>query len=226
MSAPLLPKLTYDPIEDFTPLTIAGFQPFVLAVSANDPIKDLKSFVAAASEAKEPLSMGVAGIGNASHYVGLMMQRQKNIRLLFVPYSGSSMLMTSLIGGEVRAGLLNTTVAMPLIKDGRIRPLGVSSEKRWRQLPDVPTFNEVGFSDFEVSAWYGFLAPAGMPADMAKKIDHDLRAALETPEVARLIRESGLDPLNWTPEEFGRRMRAESRLSYSLIEEAGLKPGQ
>jgi len=226
MSAPLLPQLPYDPVKDFTPLSIAGFQPFVLAVAAEDAIADMAEFVDVARKAQESLSVGVAGIGNASHYAGLMMQREQNLRFLFVPYSGSSMLMTSLVGGQVRAGLLNTTVATSLIQEGRIRGLGVTSLQRWRQLPDVPTFDESGFPGFESSAWYGFLGPAGIPPAQVEKLDQDLRAALDSPAVARIIRESGLDPLHWTPAEFGRRMRDESVQSHSLIADAGLLPAR
>jgi len=222
MSAPLLPDLPYDPVADFTPLSIAGFQPFVLTVAASDKITDLAGFLDMARKTSEPISLGVAGIGNGSHYAGLMMQRaQRDLRFLFVPYTGSSQVVTSLLSGQVRTVFLNTTVAIPLIQSGRARALAVTSPLRWRQLPSVPTLAQSGFPGFDCSAWYGFLGPAGMPPTLIERLDHDLRAALDAPDAIRSISNAGLDPLHWTPAEFGSHMREEYARWRSLIADAG-----
>jgi len=221
MNAPLLP-LRYDPVADFTPITEVAYQPHILSVVADDPIKDFAGFLDEAKRKPGTISVGTAGIGNASHLAGLILERDAGIKMLYVPYGGSSQLQTALLGNQVRASFLNTTIANPLLAAGKIRPLAVTSKTRWRQSPDVPTVAELGFPGYECIAWYGFLGPKGMSKASAERMHQAIKGAFAKERNRRIIEDAGLDIIDVPPKEFGEFLASEYKKWAKVLTDAGL----
>lgn len=222
MNAPLLP-LRYDPVNDFTAIAGVAYQPFVLSVLTTDPIRDFAGFLAEAKAKPGGFTLGTAGIGNASHLAGLLLEQYTGTRFLYVPYGGSSQLQGALIGGQVRGSFVNPTVAQPLIQAGRLRALAVTGKTRWRQLPDVPTVAELGFPDYECIAWYGFLGPKGMPKAQVDRLYQDIRAVFAKDSNRKLVADQGLDVYDEPPAVFAASLSGEYKKWLRLIEAAGLK---
>ncbi|WP_322470163.1 tripartite tricarboxylate transporter substrate binding protein [Hydrogenophaga sp. SNF1] len=221
MNAPLLP-LPYDPVNDFTAIGGFAYQPFVVTVLATDTVKDFAGFVEQARTKPGSFTLGTAGVGNASHLAGLLLEQYTGARFLYVPYGGSSQLQVAMLGGQVRGSFLNTTVAQPLIQAGRLRALAVTGKQRWRQLPDVPTVAELGFPDYECIAWYGFLGPKGMQKDQVDQLYRDIHAILHKDANRKIIADQGLDLYDEPPAAFAASQVREFRKWAKVIEAAGL----
>lgn len=221
MNAPLLP-LPYDPVGDFTAIGGFAYQPFVVTVLSTDTVKDFAGFVAEARANPGAFTLGTAGIGNASHLAGLLLEQYTGVRFLYVPYGGSSQLQGAMLGGQVRGSFLNPTVAQPLIQAGRLRALAVTGKQRWRQFPDVPTVAELGFPDYECIAWYGFLGPKGMPKEQVDRLYQDIRAILHKDSNRKIIADQGLDLYDEPPAAFAASQAREFRKWAKVLEAAGL----
>jgi len=141
-----------------------------------------------------------------------------------VPYNGSAPAMTALLSGQVQCSFLNSTVATQQIRAGRLRGLAMTSASRWRELPDLPTIAELGHTGFEVTAWYGYAGPAGMPEPLVTKLHRDISAAMKLPAVRDRIVNAGLDPLDAGPAEFRAIMEAELEKWTRVIQAAGIRP--
>jgi tripartite-type tricarboxylate transporter receptor subunit TctC len=222
-NAALFPNLPYHPVTDFAPVMGISFQPVILTVHPSVPARSLAEFVALARARPETITAGVAGVGNISHLAGVLLEQQANIRLVTVPFGGSSQAQTALLGGQINCSFLNSTVATPFIRDNSLRGLGSTSAGRWRELPDLPTVAEQGFPGFECTSWYGFLAPARTPDPIVRKIYADVREALQMPDVKERLFRSGLDLLDLSPEEFRRVMVADYDKWGDVIRRAGIR---
>jgi tripartite-type tricarboxylate transporter receptor subunit TctC len=217
------PRLTYDPVKDFTPVGIHTWLPYAIVVNANAPIQtyqDLKTAVAA-----DPGKMTYASIGNGttSHLIMMLLQQRTGMKLTHVPYKGSSQAQTDLIGGQVDLTFDTVVSMMPHIKSGKLRPLAVSTLKRSPMLPDVPTLHELGVSNFEVGAWLGLLAPAGTPKPIVDKLNQELNLALDDETVRTKLMGMGSEILKSTPEEFATFIRKENERWSKLVRETGAK---
>jgi len=221
MSAPMLP-LRYHPVDDFAAIAEVAYQPFVLSVLADDPIRDFAGFLAEARRKPGGISLGTAGIGNASHLAGLMLERESHTSFLYVPYGGSSQLQGAMLGGQVRGSFLNPTVAAPMIQAGKLRGIAVTGKTRWRQTPDVPTLVELGFPDYECIAWYGIVGPKGMSAAKVNQLYGDIRTGLAKPANRKILADAGLDPMDVPPAQFAAFLGAEYKKWSQVIEAAGL----
>jgi tripartite-type tricarboxylate transporter receptor subunit TctC len=169
------------------------------------------------------MTAGVAGIGNISHLAGVLLEQQAGIKLVTVPFGGSSAAQTALLAGQIKSSFLNSTLATPFIRDGSLRGLGTSSRGRWRELPDLPTVAEQGFPGFECTAWYAFLGPANTPEPIVRKVYEDVRAVLQMQDVKDRLFSSGLDLLDQPPEEFRRVMVADYDKWAEVIRKAGIR---
>jgi len=221
MNAPLLP-LPYDPVRDFTAIGGFAYQPFVVSVLASDTVKDFAGFLAEARANPGSFTLGTAGIGNASHLAGLLLEQYTGVRFLYVPYGGSSQLQGAMLGGQVRGSFLNPTVAQPLLQGGQLRALAVTGKQRWHQLPNVPTVAELGFPDYECIAWYGFLGPKGMPEAQVERLYQDIRTAFHKESSRKLIADQGLAPYDEPPAAFAASQAREYQKWAKIIEAAGL----
>ena len=224
MNPPLMPRLPFDPVRDFTAIINAAFHPMVLVVHPAVPARTVAEFIALAKTTPGGITMGSAGIGNASHLAMALFGKVAGIELTHVPFNGAAPAQAAILSGQVQAGFLNSTVAVPQIRGGALRGLAVADARRWRELPDLPGLPELGFAGVEAVAWYGILGPAGLPPARVEQLHRDILAALRQPAVRERIIAAGLDPLETGPEEFQAQLRTELAKWTRVVREAGIKP--
>ena len=223
-NASLFLSLPYHPVRSFTPIMGVSFQPVILTVHPSVPVKTLKEFIDLAKREPDTITMGVAGTGNISHLAGILLEQEAGIKLVTVPFGGSSQAQTALLGGHIKGSFLNSTVGTPIIRSNDVRAIASASKERWRELPDLPTIAEQGFPGFECTSWYGLLGPKGMPDATARQIHADVRTVLKLPDVRQKLFDSGLDLLDWSPSEFTSVMEADMTKWPPIIARGGLKP--
>jgi tripartite-type tricarboxylate transporter receptor subunit TctC len=223
MTPPLMPLLPYDAVRDFTPIHQAAFHPMVLVVHPSVPVTSLAELLARAKAKPGAVTVGSAGIGNASHLAAALLGLAAGVELTRVPYNGSAPAQTAILGGQVEAAFLNSTTATPQIKAAQLRGIGVASLGRWRELPELPTIAEQGFPGFEAIAWYGIIGPARLPDALVARLHADIRAAFQTPELRERVLAAGLDPMDVGPAAFGAAMAAELAQWREVVRTAGIK---
>lgn len=219
----LYDSLPYDPKKDLVPLTLAVHQPNILVVRADSPIKSVQDLLQALRDNPDKFNFPSTGNGTVSHLsVELMLQRT-NSTAVHAPYPSSPQAVTSIVAGDTQFGALPPIAVMPLVRDGRLRALAVTSSQRSSLLPDIPTLGEAGVEGIEGSAWIGFVAPAGIPEDVQQKLTAALREALNDPEVVRVLGNSYMEAVGSTPEEFRQYMDEELERWGPLIKKLGIK---
>jgi tripartite-type tricarboxylate transporter receptor subunit TctC len=174
----LYKKLSYDPVKDFRMLALVTDLPVVMEVHPSVPAKTVAEFVAYARQNPGKLNFGSAGTGGTIHLAGEMFKQMAGVEMTHVPYKGAGPALTDLLSGNIQVMFDSLSTALPPVKSGLLRPLGVSSAQRSPDLPDVPTIAESGYPDYVVSVWYGIAAPAKLPEDIAQKISASLDRAL------------------------------------------------
>lgn len=220
-NAGLYNDLPYDTVNDFTPITIVSKSSgFVLLVQADSPYKTIQELIAAAKAQPEKLSYGSFGIGNTTHIIAAMFARDADIKLLHVPYKSP---VTDFLGGHVDMLFMGASTALPLIKDGRVRALAISSEKRDPNFPGVPTFRELGYDEVDVPAWTGILAPAGMPADQVQALFKDISEAVKQPAFQDYLKLSQGQLVLLPPQEFRKALDADVARFRKLLPELGIQ---
>ncbi len=223
MNPPLMPRLPFDPIRDFTAVVNTAYHPMVLAVHPSVPAATLPEFVAAAKARPGGLTMVSSGVGTASHLAMALFAQAAGIELTHVPFAGAAPAQAAILGGQVQAGFLNSTVAVPPLRAGALRGLAVTDRNRWRDLPDLPTMAELGHPEVEAGSWYGILAPAGLPPALRDRIHRDIAAALRQPALRDRVIAAGLDPIEVGPEAFQAQMTAELAKWSRVVREAGIR---
>ena len=224
MNPALMPRLPFDPVRDFAAIINAAFHPMVLVVHPAVPARDVAGFVALAKATPGGITMGSAGVGNASHLATALFGSVAGIPLNHVPFNGAAPAQAAILAGQVQGGFLNSTVAVPQIRGGALRGLAVADARRWRELPELPTLPELGFPDVEAVSWYGILGPAGLPPARVAQVHRDMLAALRLPAVRERIVAAGLDPLETGPEEFQAQLGEEVAKWARVVRAAGIRP--
>jgi tripartite-type tricarboxylate transporter receptor subunit TctC len=224
MNPALMPKLPFDAVRDFTPVLNSAYHPMVLVVHPGTGITDLPGFISAAKARPGGLTMSSAGVGNASHLAMALFASVANIELTHVPYNGAAPAQAALVAGQVQAGFLNSTVAVPQIRAGVLRGIAVADATRWRELPELPTTAELGYPTAAAVSWYGILAPAGLPPTLRDRLAKDLRAVLARPAVREKILAAGLDPMDVGPAPFAEQIAAEVSRWAGVVRAAGIRP--
>lgn len=214
----LYKNLPYDPLSDLVPVVQIADVPNVLVVNPEVPAKTLEEFIAYAKANPNKLNYGSTGIGTSSHLSSYMLGKRVGADTLHVPYKGANAL-TDLLAGRIHFMFATIPSVIPHIRAGKLRAIAVSSLKRSRSLPDVPTVAEKGFADFSAGSWFGFFAPKGTPAPVIALLNKSVNDALPSLE-AQMIRE-GADPVGGTPEQFGRFTRQEYEKWKSIVRESG-----
>lgn len=194
-------KLPFDPIADMQPILMVSRDPVVLLVNVNSPLKGAKDLVEAAKKAPDKLTHGSAGVGSIAHLGTEELAYLAGIKLVHVPYKGSSQAFSDLLGGQVDLMLTSATFGANYIKGGRVRALGVAGTARLPSLPDVPTFEEQGIAGYNVVDWKAVAGPRGIPADVVAFLNRELNAVLVSKEVTEKMKAEGTTAVGGTPEQ-------------------------
>ena len=219
----LYPGLRYNAEKDFAPVVHIANAPTVLIVPATSAVKDVAGLIALAKAKPGQLNFGSGGSGTSVHLAAELFTQQTKTFMLHIPYKGSAPAMTDLIGGRVDLMFDTATSAVGNVKGGRVRAIGVSASKRLNDLPSVPTFAEQGMKDFDVPAWYGFLAPAGTPAEAVQWLNTEVNAVLKDPSVIAKLDDIGALPVGGTPAQLGSFVQSQSARWGKVIKDAGIK---
>jgi tripartite-type tricarboxylate transporter receptor subunit TctC len=214
-------NLPYAPLRDFVAVSLVASAPTILVVNPAVPAKTVAELIAYAKA--QPGRLNYASFGNATspHLAGELFKSLAGVEMVHVPYKGGGPAMTDLLGGRVEVMFDNIITSMPHIKEGRLRPLAVTSLTRSKLMPDLPTMAEAGLPGQEVSGWVGLVAPAGTPPEVVAKLSREIARIVKNPEVqAKIV---GTDVVGSTPEEFGAFMRAETRKWGQLVNKANIR---
>jgi tripartite-type tricarboxylate transporter receptor subunit TctC len=223
INAHLYKKLPYDALKDFTGITPLAAQIGVLAVHPSLPVKSVKELIAFTKQRPDQLLYGSSGSGSFLHLSMAQFNISSGIKMVHVPYKGGDAAGISLVAGETQAIVASTAVIMPLLPANRVRVLGVTSEKRIPQLPDVPAIAEAGLPGFEYTAWVGALAPAGTPRAIIDRLHGEIKKVMDNPDVSARYNNMALNPLLTTPEQFTARMKSDYDKAAKLIAATGVQ---
>jgi len=216
-------NLPWDPTRDLTPVAHVAYTPVLIATSANSRFRTLADVVAAARAAPGRLSYGSPGNGTSIHLSAELFEKAAGIQLVHVPYKGSTPAMMDALAGNVDLLVSSVPSAMSQIRSGKLRPLAVTSAKRSSSLPEVPTIAESGYKDFDVSTWYGVLAPAGTPAPIVTMLNAEINRLLDNPEVRAAIHEQGAEPAAMTQARFAQLIKSDYAKWKGIVEASGAK---
>ncbi|WP_228403845.1 MULTISPECIES: tripartite tricarboxylate transporter substrate binding protein [Diaphorobacter] len=220
----LYPRLSYDPVKDFAPISLLAIVPNVLVVNtAKTTDKSVADVVAHAKRDPGKLTYASAGNGTSIHLAGEVFASMAGLNLLHVPYKGSGPAVTDMLGGQVDLMFDSITSARPHIQAGKLRALGVTSAKRSATLPDVPTIAEAGVPGYEVSPWFAVFAPAGTPAAIVNKINAALIDAMKQPDTVAKFETIGAEPIGTTPQQLATHLDKELARWGALIKERNIR---
>ena len=221
-SLPLLQKVNFDPYKDFIPVSIVGTNPFVLGIHESVPAKTVKEFVDYVKARPGQLNYASAGAGTTTHLTGALFLSRAGLKMAHVPYKGGAQAVADLVGGQVQMYFGNASELIQHSKSGRITLLGVSSEKRTPQLPDVPAIAET-YPGFHSGTWNGYLAPAGTPAPIVQRLAQEVAKAVREPATGERLRSIGVEPMGNTPEQFAEYVRRDAPIWKDAVNAAGIK---
>ena len=209
--------LTYNFEKDFAPITTVALVPNVLVVNAKSPYNSVKDLVAAGKATPDKLAYGSNGNGTAQHMIGTQFQMVSGAHILHVPYKGSAPLTTDLLGGQVDMSFDTVTPVLPFIKEGKLKPLAVTTAKRSSALPNVPTLQEAGVSGVAIGTWFGLLAPAATPKEVVTKLNTEIVKIIQTPEFKKQMLDIGAEPIGNKPEEMAKQIKEETEKFAGLV---------
>ena len=218
----LFPKLPYDPIKDFSPVTLITATPFMFGIHPSVAAHSVAELIAIARNKPGSLNYGTSGAGSSIHLTTELLKAAANIQMTHVPYKGSGPVFIDLIGGQIQMLFSSTVSTMPHVKSGKVRGLAITSLTRARALPEIPTIAET-YPGFESSSWFGMLVPAKTPQPVIDRLLKDTRAALKSPDVYQSLLSQGAEPGGLSSAEFGAYFQAEIRKWAKVIKSAGVK---
>lgn len=219
----LYPKLPYDSMRDFAPIGLHSWLPYVLVVNSNANINSYADLIARAKAAPGKLNYASIGNGTTSHLLVTMLMQRTGISMNHIPYKGSGQAQTDLIAGQVDLTFDTMVSAMPHVKSGSLKALGVSTVARSQFAPEIPTLDEMGVTGFNVGAWLGLLAPAGTPKAIVEKLNRELNAVLDEPDTQKRLLAIGAEIMKSTPDEFAAHIKAENTKWGDLVRQSGAK---
>lgn len=224
VTAPHIQKLPYDPFKDFAPVAHAANFLFALVLGPSTPAKDLKSYVALVKQDPKYGNYASAATGSLPHFFSLLFAEKAGIQMNHIGYRGTAAALSDLLGGQIAAFMGTVSDVSALHKAGKVRAVATSGAQRSRDLPEVPTFRELGY-DIEGSGWYAAYAPAGTPPATVARLSKAIIAALHAPDVREKLESYGMEPTGLGPEELARIHRRDYELWGPVIKASGFKPG-
>ena len=216
-------KVPYDPVKDFTPIVMVAQSPLMLVVNAAVPAQTVQELIRLAKAQPGKFTIASAGTGASSHVVAELFKMRAGVNLTHVPYKGLGPALVEVAGGQVNTLFSSIPAAMPHVKTGKLRVLGVCSPRRVAVAPEVPTMEESGVRDFEAAIWYGYQGPAGMPKAVVNTLSTEIARAADLPDVRERFAGMGLEPLTLMPREFYAYIAAELKKWAEVVKAANIK---
>ena len=222
----LYTKLPFDTAKDFAPVTMLATSPNVLVVNDSVPAKTLKEVVDYARQNPDKLNYSSPGPGSGAHLAGELLNQSAGVVIRHIPYNAMAAAVNDVVAGNVDMMFAGVSTVLPQIQAGKLRALAVASPERLPQLKDVPTVAESGYPDFDVTSWYGIVAPAKVPADILDKLQADISAAVQQKSVRQKFASLGVDPAGSSRADFARTIQDETRKWAAIVKKAGIQPIQ
>lgn len=223
ISPSLYTKMNYDPVKDLAPISLVGTVPNVLITHPSLPAQTLAEFIALAKARPGAMNFGSGGSGTSNHLAGELFNTVAGVKLVHIPYKGVNLAMNDVLGGQIHLVVIGIPAAAPHIRAGRLRALGVIAPQRSPALPEVPTVAEAGMPNFDVTTWYGVLAPAGTPRPVIARLNAELVRVMHAPDLKERLASTGTEPKTSTPDEFADYIKQEIGKWGKVVREAGLK---
>jgi len=219
----LYANLGYDPIKSFAPITLVGSTPLVLVVHPSLPVKSVAELIALAKARPAQLLYGSAGSGSTLHLAGEMFNTLAHVKLVHVPYKGVTNAFSDLLGGQISLMFPGAPIALPQARAGKLRALASTGDKRTSTAPELPTIAEAGLAGYEVSVWYGVLAPAATPGAVINRLHDELVRIIQLPDIRERWGVLGADPLHNTPEQYAAFLKADLAKWSKVVRDSGAK---
>lgn len=219
----LFAKMPYDPIRDFTPVSVVFSSPLMLVVTPALPAKNIKSFIALAKAHPGEMGFGSSGPGSSTHLTAELLKAVTGTNMTHIPYKGQGQAITDVITGQIQFMFNSPSSVGELIRAGRLRPLGITSEKRLSQWPDVPTFVESGYKEMVTGSWYGIWAPAKTPQAVITRLNSEIVRIVNLPDVHQRIIDLGGEPVANSSAQFDAFQKAEMARWAKIVKQAGIK---
>jgi tripartite-type tricarboxylate transporter receptor subunit TctC len=216
-------KPAFDPINNIVPVAEVGFTPFVLSVHPSLPARSAKELIALARAKPGELIYASSGVGGLTHLATELMLSMAKVKMIHVPYKSTGAAMTDLLSGRAQLIVGSLLPTLPHFKTGKLRPLAVTTVKRWYSLPDIPTLGET-LPGYEVELWFGVMAPRGTPQPVIDALNGAVNKMLQEPEMKKNLDAQGMVPSGGTPARFGERIRKDYERWLKVVAEAGIKP--
>jgi tripartite-type tricarboxylate transporter receptor subunit TctC len=216
-------KLSYDPIKDFTPISMIVRQPLIIVAHPSLPVRNVKDVVALAKRNPGKLNYGSAGLGTSNHLVGELLSHAAGIKMEHVPFKGGAPALVALLGGEIELQISQPNTMMSYVKSGRVRAIATTGGKRSPAYPDVGTLVEAGYKDLDIMGWYCIVGPANLPRPIVDRLNTEIRRTIASPEVRDILIAEGTEPITTSPEELGALMKADLDRWTKAVKLAGIK---
>ncbi len=215
-------KLPYDAVRDFAPIILIASTPYVLTAHPSLPVKSVQELIAFAKKRPGQLNYGSAGNGSTHHLSGELLKTMAGINMVHVPYKGTTPALTGMLSGEVSVMFFTVVGIQPHAKSGKARPLAVTTQTRSSMMPELPTMVEAGYKGFEVTSWFGLLAPAGTPTAIVNRLNAESVKAMALPDVTGALRKLGFDAMGGTPDQFAAHIKSEVDRFTKLVKATGI----
>ena len=215
--------LTYDIEKDFVPVSFGAMFPIILVAHPSLPAKNVAELVALAKKEPGKIAFSSSGNGGGTHLAGELFNMQAGVQLQHIPYKGSAPAMTDLLGGQVQLMFADAPTALPQIRAGKVRALGVASAQRSALLPELPTIAEAGVPGYEAYSWAGLVAPKGTPPEIVARISADLQKVMTQPDVKQRLYDAGAEAMPTTPEKFAQMLRGEIEKWGKVVKTANIR---
>lgn len=212
----------YDPLEDFDPISLVAITPYTLVVNKDLPVDSVEELIEYLEERPGELNMGSAGVGSTTHLAGEMFKDMTGTEMEHIPYRGNAPATTALMGDEIQVLFGSMPAVFSQIQAGEIKVLAVGTQERSPALPDTPTLDEAGVDGYEAALWLGYVAPAGTPDEIIEKLNEEIRAVVESDEVAERLQDNGAAALASTPEEYRERIESDTEKYRGIMQDIGL----
>ena len=217
-------KMPFDTLRDFSYLALIAEAPFILVVHPALPVKNVRELATLARARPGQLNYGATSLDGLPHLAGELFNQMNNVKMVGIPYKGGAPATMDLLAGHVPIMFNSMLASMPHVKGGKLRSLGMTSLKRTAAAPEVPTIAEQGMPGFDVTGWYGVMGPAGVPPDIATRLNIEIARGMRDPAAIKRLAGEGVDAVSSSPEEFGSRVKREMERWGKVVRAAGIKP--